>query len=247
MRWQSFRGTVESAALGQPFVAPRHLQTSGVLLGADRRTRKLVVFDPQAMKHQRIIHSMVFWILGQKDYGKSTLLKSLAIRLSMLQVGIDDIGNAIEPVVRMHSRKPEDGESENQRVVEFMQSQTIHMAEEASINVLDPAMNLSEVDIIETVVDICEQVAEEKLSSFQPLAIQVAVSKMLTLGEQASLELLQHCANGLTVEDIDIYFSDRASKTRDMFSSSLVEDVTLASKLQLLFERPPNVPIEEGC
>jgi hypothetical protein len=240
MRGQSVRGTPESAALmGNPFFAPPPLIGSGVPLGVDLRTRRLVMMDPWLLKQQRIIHSMVFWVLGQKDYGKSTLLKSLAARLLTLQVGHEN-GVPIEPRARIHSRKPEDGEDEFQPLANFLGSQSLHLMQGTSVNILDPAMNMTELDIIETVAKICEQISgtERFRSGLRRLALQVAVTRMTKAPHMASLNILASCSRSLTLDDVNEFYNRGNARDRETWAPELAERPELIAELGLDYVRP---------
>lgn len=76
--------TAHTAATAFPFVAGPSLGWEGVLLGRDRHGGGPFVFDPWVLYKKRIISGMSMMLFGQVGMGKSSLAKSMAIRLVLL-------------------------------------------------------------------------------------------------------------------------------------------------------------------
>ena len=103
---RAFMGNALTGAPMQPYIAPAPFLRRGSPLGLDQLGR-IVSFDPWLMKKRRLISSMIFLVIGNKDSGKSTLLKSMTALLMCLQA---QDGQKMR--VRINDRKPEDGEPE---------------------------------------------------------------------------------------------------------------------------------------
>ncbi|HVS58592.1 MAG TPA: hypothetical protein VHD60_02510 [Candidatus Saccharimonadales bacterium] len=203
-----FMGTPESAAMMQPWISPAPLCYTGIPLGIDLRTRRIVYFDPWMLKRDGFINATLFLVEGEKGGGKSTLMKSLGVRLSMMQAGINPMNSEPQFMrVRVHDRKPEDGEPEYKRLTDFLHSQIVSLNRSASINLFDPAMKMDEADLLETAVNVCEMASGQPLRGFPLLALQVGVYRMLTeFAEAASPEILEHILRGLNSTDIGSYY-----------------------------------------
>lgn len=210
-----FRGTTRSFALEHPFRAPAHFVDSGMPFGIDMRTGQIVMFDPWILKAKKIIHSMIFLILGQKDFGKSTLMKVLVLRLMALQAELDDEGYPVPMRSRMHDRKREEEAGELKPITDFLVGQTVELNRRGFINLFDPDLvlddqgKISEADLLEIAVNSAEYDLGHLLNGFQPLSLQVGVHKM-TKDERwkFSPERLSQLVRTLTKDDVTAYFAD---------------------------------------
>lgn len=201
-----FNAPPRSAAQWHPFSAPAPLCKSGIPLGINLRTRRIVMFDPWMMKMLGILHSLMILVLGQKGFGKSTLLKTLAIRLAMLQAGqTSGIPNAMR--IRMHDRRRETGFGENKLVMDYLWGENIVLNRAQSINLLDLSIGTNIWDILDIMVNACELASGRQLENHQPLALQVGVHKLLEHDPRlVSLELLENIIRNLKLIDIDEYY-----------------------------------------
>lgn len=240
-----FKGTPESAALMQPYVAPAPVCNSGILLGINMLTRKLEYFDPWALKMQGTITSTMFLVLGDKGYGKSSLMKSLILRLSGMQAA--SVNSQPELMrVRVNDRKPEDGEPEYKPVSDYLESLVVPLNRQAGINPFDPAMNMTAFDIVETAVNLCEEISGQALGGFEAFAIQVGVHKMLTqVPEQASPGLLEYLMRGLDGRDIAAYFTASSTGIEAEYAKAMSERGETISPDANVIKRPHNIPEAE--
>jgi energy-coupling factor transporter ATP-binding protein EcfA2 len=234
MRWRAFSGTPRSAVKMQPFVGPGDLCDTGVWLGIDMFTRKPVLFDPWRLKLQGKIHSTVFLVLGEKGSGKTTLMQSVAARLMARQAGINGNGEPISMRTRIHDRKREGGDPEYKSLTEHMMSEVVSLNRAASINIFDPSMKMGEWDILETAVNVCEFANNDvPLQDFQPLALQVAVHRMLReFPELMSPEVLRLLLWNLNKKDVDDYYQRQNRQVADMFRE-MIADAPADSRLDL--------------
>lgn len=221
-----FRGTTRSFALEHPFRAPAHFVNRGMPLGIDMRTGKIVLFDPWILKLQKVIHSMIFLILGQKDFGKSTLMKVLVLRLMALQAELDEQGYPLPMRSRMHDRKREKEAGELRPITDYLVGQTVELNRRGFINLFDPDLvlddegNISEADLLEIAVNAAEYDLGHMLSGFQPLSLQVAVHKMIK-GDLAMCtpERLSQLVRTVQGSDITDYFRDTDNAVNKMLAS----------------------------
>jgi hypothetical protein len=222
---RTFTATPISAAQWHPWGAAAQFVTTGVPLGPNPRTGKLVVFDPWMMKKLGVINSLIFLILGQKGFGKSTLLKVLVMRLVMLQAGIIN-GEPQTMRIRMHDRKRENGVGENQPVIDFLWGENIALNQSKSINLVDPYMGMSTWDMLDIMVNVCEHAIGHPLVGHQMLALQTGIHKLNQHPKELiTLEMLENILRKLDISDIDSYF---AATDKDV----------LASHMKLLDGRP---------
>jgi len=241
---RTFRGTPESAALMQPWVAPSPANRGGIFLGVNLRTRKPEYFDPWQLKMDGTISSTQFAVYGDKGGGKTTFQKAMAIRGQSLQAGmINGVPDSIR--TRINDRKPEDGRPEYEAITEFLHSLTIRLNQQASINVFDPKMNMTEFDLNETTVNICEQISGAKLIRFQPLAIQVGIHRMLQLmPDKASPEMLEYILRYLNAADLQDYFDSISSGLDEQYEAAIAERGDTLPAESRPVRREHNIPFE---
>lgn len=248
MAWKSFAETPRAAVMMHPFVGPGDLSDTGVMLGIDLFTRKPVIFDPWRLKLQGKIKSTTFLTLGDLGSGKTTLMQSIVARLMARQAGAVD-GQPVAMRTRIHDRKREAGNPEYTNLTQHLVSEVVSLNRDASINIFDPLMKMGQWDILETAVNICEFVNnDEPLRRFQPLALQVAVHRMMKeTPDLASPEALRALLFNLCKQDIDEYYRDQNRQVEQMFRRA-VEDVPgdsrrdLQQQLDVLAYQPTNVP-----
>ncbi len=252
MRAQAFAGTPVTGALWQPFIAPADLLAGfgGIPLGPELRTGRLMVFDPWMLQRQRIIHSTVIGIYGEKDGGKTTLMRTLARRLMVLQAGMR-LGDPVEIRARIHSRKPE-GDAEGKEESEYaalsncLHSKVFSPASFGSVNIFDPTMSMSYSDIVETAVNFAELNADRTLVRFEPLALQIGVWKMLTaMPKLATRELLAEIVRRLDADDVNAYFNASNEEMLQSLSNALFDDPELAVQLKSVMSKPDNINADD--
>lgn len=226
-----FTAPPRSAAQWHPFSAPAPLSQSGIPLGVNLRTRRIVMFDPWMMKRLGVLHSLMFLVLGQKGFGKSTLLKTLAIRFAMLQAGqTNGVANPMR--IRMHDRRRETGYGENKPTIDYLWGEHIVLNRAQSINLLDLSIGTNIWDILDIMVNACELASGRQLEHYQPLALQVGVHKLLTHDPAlVSLELLENIIRRLEVRDVDAYFRATDSQLLGNYRKQLADRPDLLQQL----------------
>jgi hypothetical protein len=148
---------------------------------------------------------------GLRESGKSTLMKSLAIRLPGMQAGLDDSRYPLTFRERITDQRFEGEAGEYTDLTEALRSKVIHPMELGGINCLDSAMG-DELSLLETAINLSETVRGRQLTGYQPLAHQVAMHKMYNTERRAVAgpNLYERILRGLTIEDAWEY-----DRTRD--------------------------------
>lgn len=241
-----FMGTPESAAMMQPWISPAPLCYTGIPIGIDLRTHRVVYFDPWMLKRLGFISATLFLVEGEKGGGKSTLMKSLGVRLSMMQAGVEPASGEPQFMrVRVHDRKPEDGDPEYKPLTDFLHSNVVSLNRAASINLFDPAMKMDEADLLETAVNVCEMASGQPLAGFPLLALQIAVYRMLTeFSNVASPEILEVILRGLSTTDIDSYYQTHNERVITQLLERFDGESDIIRALRSNFGRQ-NVPAQE--
>lgn len=205
MAIKSIAGTPSDAALAQPFVGSALPQMPGLPLGIQARQLSPFVFDPWWAHRMQIVHSPVYLVTGNKGFGKSTFLKAVALRYGARR------SRHSEPVrIRIYDRKLEGAEPEYARLVRFLEGEIVSLNQQASINIFDPKMKMSQTDIIDTAVNVCEMVGgRSPLPRLQSLALRVGVWRMLKdRPEESSPEVLEAKLLGLSRDDVSAYYAE---------------------------------------
>ena len=244
IRGKAFSGTPVDAALMNPWVTPPPLCERGIVLGIDLRTGRVIYFDPWDLKAREIITGLIFLTLGERNSGKSSLFVMLVMRLLTRQAGLLR-GVPQQMSARMTTRKAMAGGSvEFKPLNDHLEGTFIDLQNAGGINLFDPRMGMTEFDILETAINICELANNDQpLTGFQPLVLQVGVNKMLrSYGTVASPDILEVVVRGLDLQDVRDYFNNANSRALKHFTSSLNAQPELATQLKLETSRPANVP-----
>lgn len=244
IRGKAFSGTPVDAALMQPWVTPPPLNERGIILGIDLRTGRVIYFDPWDLKAREIITGLIFMTLGERNSGKSSLFIMLVMRLMARQAGVLD-GVPQQMTTRMTTRKSMEGGSvEFKPMNDHLGGIFLNLQSAGGINIFDPRMGMTEFDILETAINVCELANHDQpLRNFQPLVLQVGVNKMLRdYGSVASPDILEVVVRGLDLNDVRSYFDDANNRAVKHFTSALDEQPELAQQLKLETERPANIP-----
>jgi len=164
--------------------------------------------------------------LGQKDFGKSTLMKVLVLRLMALQAELDEQGYPVPMRARMHDRKREEEAGELRPITDYLVGQTVELNRRGFINLFDPTLvlddegNISEADLLEIAVNSAEYDLGHLLNGFQPLSLQVGVHKMTREDRSKfSPERLSQLVRTLTRDDITAYFAASDNSVNKMLMS----------------------------
>jgi hypothetical protein len=240
---QVFRSTPEDAAQLHPWVGSALPTRSGMPLGKDLKAPgRFFYFDPPRLKDEGKIDSMIFALFGIRGFGKSAALKILCMRLLGMQAGYFG-GRALPMTARIHDRKPEDGRPEFEALTKHLMATVIELNRHAAFNLFDPAMNMDELDLVETAINVCEMVANHQLTGLQPLALQVGVHLMLQdAAANASPEVLELITRGLTVEDVNRYYATSNSQVFNTRNLAYRDKPELLRQLGIYLEKPPVIP-----
>jgi hypothetical protein len=236
-RARVFASNASVAATFQPWIAPTPLLREGAFVGYQLRTGRAAFYDPMLLKkgvQRRIrgnrtkqvkINSTVVDINGLKDHGKTTLVKSLTCRLGALQAGMDASGEPLKSRVRINDRKHESGNPEYQAVTEYLLSEVVELANVGSINIFDPAMGMTEMDVTRTAINVMVDVKNANLDTDETRATQIAVHRMMTTTPRlASPEVLQVMLGQLSQADTKQYLEDINQALRDQYRQAAKAD-----------------------
>lgn len=232
-RARVFAGNASVAATFQPWIAPTPLLREGAFFGYQLRTGKPVFIDPQLLKkgvesEQRRgrtksvkVNSTVIDISGKKDHGKSTLVKSLSVRLSGVQGGLDDDGEPLRTTVRINDRKHESGDPEYKAVTEYLLSDVVELDSLGSINIFDPKMGMNLLDTTRTAINVAVDVKNGSLDPSEMQAMQIATQRMMTtVPHLASPQVLQVILATLSHADTKQYLNDINDTLRKQFEEA---------------------------
>jgi hypothetical protein len=207
MRIKSVAATPTEAALAQPFVGSALPRMPGLPLGINTRLKSPMIFDPWWAHRLGIVNSPVYLVTGNKGFGKSTFQKVVALRYGARR-GSTAADQQGQMRIRINDRKLEGSEPEYAKLVRYLGGRVVSLNREASINIFDPKMKMSQNDIVETAVNTCEMVSGvSPLPRFQSLALQVAIWKMLANHKDNTRpEILEAMLLGLRTSDIVDYY-----------------------------------------
>lgn len=226
MRGKAFKGNPNSIALWQPWIAPAHYQTTGIPLGFDLRTGKVVVFNPWSLP----THSTTFGIEGEKNSGKSTFLKTVVGRLMGLQ-GKDAYDNPCLMRGRINSRKSEQGVAEFGKLSDALYSPVYDLGE-TSINLF--GLLKSEADLIEVTIMIAQEINKGPIGVDIALAYMVGIRNMLRdAPEVVSPPVLEVILRNLTLRDFIEYHQTNNNELHQQFEEELLLRPNLKEQLQI--------------
>lgn len=225
-----------------PFIAAAPLLPEGIFLGYELGTGRPVYMDFQLLKKYSLIHSAIVMIVGAKDHGKSALVKTLALRLMMLQAGIDPgTKYPLESRLRTHDRKIEGTKGEFSDTCDYLAGDNISLANVGAINPFDPTMSTSELSLVGTAINIAEIVRKRLLDEIEVLVLQIAVHHMYTrYREIMAPYVLELCLRKLTPGDVKAYFDSVDSTAVKEYAVRLETDPDLLKRLYILRDRTDN-------
>ena len=208
MKLKRIVGTPWDAALAQPFIGSALPPMPGMPLGVNTRVGNPFIFDPFWAHRLDVVNSAVYLLTGNKGKGKSTLQKAIALRFGARRGRKLDSGEFAPIRMRFNDRKLEDVDPEYDKIVNYLEGEIVPLNRQASINVLDPKMNMTQTDMVETAVNICEMVSGlSPLPRLQGLALRIAVWKMLRdRSDETKPEILEAKLLGLTRQDVVDYY-----------------------------------------
>jgi len=169
---KAFSGPTQHLTLSHPFFAYKSKLDAGVPIGIDVETKALVLFDPWWLKQCGLIHSTRGAFIADKSFGKSTALKILALRLSMLAAGYDD------PRLWINDHKTEGDRMEYSRIASLTGAKEFRMAS-MGVNPFDSRLCPNLSNLIDMAMLLCS-FAEDgtKMAPRTKLALRAAVFRM---------------------------------------------------------------------
>ncbi len=198
------------------------------------------------MKHNELINATVFLVTGERGSGKSTWAKTVVARLMTMQAGLLPNGHPDKMRAWIHDNKREGAAGEYGRLAEFLDAQVVQLNRSRSVNIFDVSMGMSEWDLLELAVNMCELVTGERLRGFQPLALQVGMSKMLRESRDlSSLEVLEAKVRSLAMSDVEAYFRASDGEVLATFDTVFSARPELREQLQVSLSQPHRVPEAE--
>lgn len=184
---QAFVTNSQVFALGHPFFSPAPLMQHGAMLGFYLGSARPFYLDPaQLMKHGA--HSLVVVVYGEKNSGKSTLLKDSTAKFCALQAGLgQQVGQYPSMRVRITDRKPNQHDENNGQVLrgefaaltDYLLADSVSLASIGQINPYDMRMAVDETTLIETAYITTESVLERRLENYESAALEIAARRML--------------------------------------------------------------------
>jgi len=208
-------------ALGHPFGGPAFAESNGIPIGIDVNTREVVFVDFWMLKKMGIINTKFGICFGDVGFGKSTLLKVLAIRSMIMSAGFSQMR------VSINDYKPEANESEYGAFSAVVKSKIFKMAE-MKFNPFEPRLfNTKDSATYELgVLDMARVIAEfsniDSLQGYQFTALRIALAVMLQAPEyQWDAPLLFKIVGSLTEDQIAFYHRNLDQKLKQQMENRL--------------------------
>jgi hypothetical protein len=170
----------------------------GPPLGWNIDTGEVITIDPQRWKYHGHIAAPIALAFGKIGFGKTSLAKVLAMRLSTLKAG-----NGERPRVALDDTRRNDGELEYERLAKFMGGEETALR---SLNMLDPLMGMNRPQNLDMLIDVGAQIHGSKLDHYDTIALQVALNMTLDYyPKTATLEQLLAVLMAQRVDDVETY------------------------------------------
>ena len=216
-----FSGPTNIMALAHPFGGPAFSKSQGVPIGIDVNTREVVFVDFWQLRRMGIINTKFGICFGDVGFGKSTLLKILAIRSMVLSAGYFQMRSSI------NDYKPEANESEYGQFSRVVKSRIFKMAEmnfnpfEARLFNADSGLTY-ELGILDMGRVFAEFSKKDSLQGYQFTALRIALSVMLNVAEDLwEPALLFKIVGSLTAEQITYYHEHLDTKLETQMKERL--------------------------
>lgn len=200
-----FSGPTNVMANGHPFVGQAYADSDGIPIGIDVDTRQVVCVDFWQLRMMHIINTKFGIVFGDVGYGKSTLLKVLAIRTMVMSAGYSWMRTLI------NDYKPEADESEYGKFSAIVRSKIFKMAE-MSFNPFEARLfnakdnRAYELGILDMARVIAEFSKSDVLQGYQTTALRIGLSIMLMTPEEFwEPALLFKVVGSITAEQIANY------------------------------------------
>jgi hypothetical protein len=189
-----------------PFVRPHGGGNDETTLGFYMGTREPFPFDPPQMMADGRIESQVAIAFAKKNHGKTTLAKTLVLRLGGVSAG----GRPTRIFADDHRRN--NGVPEWRILAHKLGCKEIEF--EQKLNLFDPGFGLSTSEYFAIAVDAYSHSNDGRpLVGHQPFALQMAVEKIFTdYRNYACIELLPMILRSQTYEDAQKYYQTMDSE-----------------------------------
>jgi hypothetical protein len=244
--YRKFQGTPESVAGLHPFSGAAPLCKTGPYVGTNLRTGRRERLDFHELKAEGKTDATTVLVSGIRGSGKSAWGKTITPRTMLVQAGQGANGYPERMRAWLNNRKPEGGQAEIAELTKFLGSHVVELRRSRSINPFDFRMGMTEWDMLEVAVNMCEFVSGDILHGFQSLALQVGMSKMIREArDYCSIELLAAILRGLTMEDVDAYFRATDENILNSYLDVYDDRPELIKQLGVYLARPHNVPREQ--
>jgi hypothetical protein len=216
-----YSGPTNVMALGHPFGGPAYADSDGIPIGIDVNTRELVCVDFWQLRKMHIINTKFGIVFGDVGFGKSTLLKILAIRTMILSAGFSQMRTLI------NDYKPEADESEYGRFSNVVKSTIFKMAE-MKFNPFEARLFNSqngrayELGLLDMARVIAEFSKKGDLQGYQFTALRIALSVMLNMPEALwDPPLLFKIVGSLTTEQVNDYHKNLDERLKTQMQERL--------------------------
>jgi hypothetical protein len=242
---KAMKGTPRNAVLAQPLVAPAHPGNGkGMFWGRDLRTGEKLCVDVQALRLDGTLNGLIMRNIGIRGAGKSAWQKSISFRMLAAQAGLDESGYPLPMHIRIIDQKPEDGEPEYEEESKALRTKVTKPAKEGKLNPLEAAMG-DEVSLLEVAINLSETVLGRRLQRHEPLAHQIAVSKMYhEYQAESSPEVLEGFLRTLDEEDKNAYYAQHDAMLIAKLRERAKLQPQLIDQLQASLARPHNIPMD---
>lgn len=216
-----YSGPTNVMALGHPFGGPAFADSDGIPIGIDVNTREVVCVDFWQLRQMHIINTKFGIVFGDVGFGKSTLLKILAIRSMIMAAGFSQMRTLI------NDYKPEADESEYGRFSAVVKSTIFKMAE-MSFNPFEARLfnakdgRAYELGILDMARVIAEFSKKDALQGYQFTALRIALSVMLNVPEVLwEPPLLFKIVGSITAAQIDYYHKNLDQRLKKQLQDRL--------------------------
>ena len=212
-------GTIDSTSLFSPFGVPSLLPGASVPLGLTW-DRKPFGIEPWRWMDQGYTDGNVCRIMGNRNCGKTTLAKTIGLRLAGYST---ESGAPIR--LSADDTRLNKGIPEYQSWTHFLGCEQANLAT-AQINFLDQEMGMGFSEQYTAVLAICEHVQGSPLTGLQPLTVQIALKKLIDRWpNQATPELFALVLRTLRLADVDAFYaqSDANSVATGIPASAFAE------------------------
>jgi len=232
MSGRTFRATTEAAALWQTGIIPAELQSHGCIIGYEQVTGKLVKFWPYSLNAE----ANYIRFEGMKGKGKSTLMKSLMVRLPIFQAR--NVERELETFrTRVSSRKPNAGLAEYEPILNMLGTTAHDLAGGKGINIFGLFKTEGEVALF--AIYLARLLTNENLPTSVRIAILAGVNKMFTNSNtKAHPVVLEAILRGLTLPDFQKFYTEGNKLVYDILEQ---ENEAFPTTMKELSLRPNDV------